>query len=316
MKRAAVINGRRLSLGEKIIRSIQRYWLIYLMMIPGLIYFAVYKISPMFGTVIAFKNFTIKKGIFGSPWANPWYHHFRYFFRSPANVRIITNTITLSLWKLAVGMLPPLIFALAVTECHRRTVARLVQTISYLPHFLSWAVVYGICLTMLSESSGVVNNWIKGMGGTPIPFLTSNKYFQGVLVGSDLWKGLGWGAITYIAAIQGVDTSLYEAATMDGCGRFRQIWHITLPGIRRIFVVLMILKVGKILDAGFGQVYVMMNDSVRASGEIIDTWIYTQGLGKLNYSLSTAVGLLKSVISFVLVFATNKLARKWECAIW
>ena len=157
---------------------------------------------------------------------------------------------------------------------------------------------------------------IKGTGGTPIPFLTSNKYFQGVLVGSDLWKGLGWGAITYIAAIQGVDTSLYEAATMDGCGRFRQIWHITLPGIRRIFVVLMILKVGKILDAGFGQVYVMMNDSVRASGEIIDTWIYTQGLGKLNYSLSTAVGLLKSVISFVLVFATNKLARKWECAIW
>ena len=194
--------------------------------------------------------------------------------------------------------------------------ARAIQTVSYLPHFLSWAVVYGICLTMLSESTGVINGLIKSFGGKTIPFLTSNKYFRGVLIGSDLWKNLGWGAITYIAAIMGVDTTLYEAATVDGCGRLRQIIHVTLPGIRKIFVVLMIMNVGKILNVSFTQVNVMMNDSVRQSGEIIDTWIYTEGLGKLNYSLSTAVGLLKSVIGFMLVFATNRLARKWECAIW
>lgn len=231
-------------------------------------------------------------------------------------MRIITNTITLSLGKLVVGLLPPLIFALAISECRNKYVARAIQTVSYLPHFLSWAVVYGICLTMLSESTGVINGLIKSFGGKTIPFLTSNKYFRGVLIGSDLWKNLGWGAITYIAAIMGVDTTLYEAATVDGCGRLRQIIHVTLPGIRKIFVVLMIMNVGKILNVSFTQVNVMMNDSVRQSGEIIDTWIYTEGLGKLNYSLSTAVGLLKSVISFMLVFATNRLARKWECAIW
>ena len=154
------------------------------------------------------------------------------------------------------------------------------------------------------------------MGGTAIPFMTSNKYFQAVLVGTDLWKGLGWGAIIYLAAIMGIDTSLYEAATVDGCGRFRQIWYITLPCIRKIFVVLLILNVGKVLDAGFNQVYVFLSDEVRSSGEIIDTWVYTQGIGKMNYSLSTAVGLMKSVLSCVLVFGTNALARKWDSAIW
>ena len=311
-----LINRRRRTRLERLRSVMSRYWLIYLMMIPGMAFFFVYRIAPMSGIIIAFKNFKVKKGIWGSDWIEPWFYHFRYFFRSPANVRVITNTISLSLWKLFVGMLPPLAFALAVTECRRKVMTRIVQTISYLPHFLSWAVVYGICMTMLSENSGVLNRMIKALSGRTIPFLTSNDYFRGVLVGSDLWKGLGWSAITYIAAIQGIDPTLYEAATVDGCSKFRQIWHITLPGIRKIFVVLMIMKIGKILDAGFTQVYVMMNDSVRASGEIIDTWIFTQGLGKLNYSLSTAVGLFKSVISFLLVFGTNRLARRWECAIW
>ena len=192
----------------------------------------------------------------------------------------------------------------------------MVQTVSYLPHFLSWVVVYGIATAMLSVNRGVVNDVIKKLGGEAIPFLNSNKYFQGVIIGTDLWKGLGWGAITYLAAIMGIDTSLYEAATVDGCGRFRQIWHITLPGIRKIFVVLLILKVGTILDAGFNHVYVFLTDEVRSSGEIIDTWVYTQGIGKSNYALATAVGLMKSVLSTVLVLGTNALSRKWEASIW
>ena len=307
---------QRQAFRTRVAHTWKKYWLLYLFALPGMLYFLIYKILPIFGVVIAFKNFSIKKGIWGSPWATPWYKHFKYFFRSPSNIRIITNTVTLSFWKLIVGTFPPLIFALAISECKSKNVSRVVQTVSYLPHFLSWAVVYGVCLTMLGESTGVINSLIKSFGGKTIPFMTSNKYFQGVLVGSDLWKNLGWGAITYIAAILGVDPSLHEAATVDGCGRFRQIWHVTLPGIRKIVIVLMIMNIGKILNVSFTQVNVMMIDSVRQSGEIIDTWIYTEGLGKLNYSLSTAVGLLKSVVSFILVFSTNKLARRWECAIW
>lgn len=306
----------RLPLGERIKRNLLRWWPLYLMLIPGIVFFAVYKYAPMGGLVLAFKNFKIKKGIWASPWADPWYKYFVQFFKSPANRNIIRNTISISLWKLFVGMFPSLIFALAVSECRKRGFARIVQTVSYLPHFLSWVVVYGIATAMLSVNRGVVNDVIKKLGGQAIPFMNSNKYFQGVIIGTDLWKGLGWGAITYLAAIMGIDTALYEAATVDGCGRFRQIWHITLPGIRKIFVVLLILKVGTILDAGFNHVYVFLTDEVRSSGEIIDTWVYTQGIGKSNYALATAVGLMKSVLSTVLVLGTNALSRKWEASIW
>ena len=306
----------QLSLGERIKRTLYRWWPLYLMLIPGIVFFAVYKYAPMGGLVLAFKNFKIKKGIWASPWADPWYKYFVQFFKSPANRNIIKNTISISLWKLFVGMFPSLIFALAVSECRQRGFARIVQTVSYLPHFLSWVVVYGIATAMRSVNRGVVNDVIKKLGGEAIPFLNSNKYFQGVIIGTALWKGLGWGAITYLAAIMSIDTSLYEAATVDGCGRFRQSWHITLPGIRKIFVVLLILKGGTILDAGFNHVYVFLTDEVRSSGEIIDTWVYTQGIGKCNYSLATAVGLMKSVLSTVLVLGTNALSRKWEASIW
>ena len=306
----------QLSLGERFKRNLLRWWPLYLMLIPGIVFFAVYKYAPMGGLILAVKNFKIKKGIWASPWADPWYKYFVQFFKSPANRNIIRNTVSISLWKLFVGMFPSLIFALAVSECRKRGFARIVQTVSYLPHFLSWVVVYGIATAMLSVNRGVVNDVIKKLGGEAIPFLNSNKYFQGVIIGTDLWKGLGWGAITYLAAIMSIDTSLYEAATVDGCGRFRQIWHITLPGIRKIFIVLLILKVGTILDAGFNHVYVFLTDEVRSSGEIIDTWVYTQGIGKSNYALATAVGLMKSVLSTVLVLGTNALSRKWEASIW
>ena len=316
MTSAPVSHLGHISRWERFRRAFVRWWPMYLMLIPGIIFFLTFKYAPMTGLVMAFKKFNVKKGIWASPWVEPWYKYYQQFFGSPANTRIIGNTIRLSLWKLAMGMFPSLIFAIAVAECKRRWFARIVQTISYLPHFFSWAVVYGICLAMLNQRNGVVNTVIRKLGGEIIPFMTSNKYFPGVLVGSDLWKGLGWGAIVYLAAIMNIDTSLYEAATVDGCGRFGQIWHITLPGIRKVFVVLLITKVGNILDAGFNQVYIMMTDEVRMSGEIIDTWVYTQGIGKLNFSLGTAVGLFKSIISCGLVFFTNALARKWDSALW
>ncbi len=319
MKAMTAAEGRKLgkeSLAKRFLRSFKKWWPLYLMMLPGIIYIAVYKYYPMAGAIIAFKNYKVKLGIWESPWADPWYKYFQEFFASPANRRVIANTIVISLGKLAVGIVPALVFAIAVSECRNTKFARVVQTVSYLPHFLSWVVVYGICQTMLGDSTGVINKWLTSLGLENIPFLTSNDVFQGTLIGSDLWKTVGWSSITYLAAIMGIDTELYDAAEVDGCGRFRRIWHVTLPGIRRIIVVLLVLKLGNILDAGFNQVYVMMNEQVKMSGEIIDTWVYTRGIGKMNYSLATAVGLLKSVIAAVLVVSTNKLARKWDSAIW
>lgn len=310
----------RLPLYKRMAKALRKYWPLYLMIVPGILFYIVYKYTPMFGIQIAFKDFKLKKGIMDSPWlwesGKSAIYWFERFFKMPQARQVIENTLVLSLSKIIIGMFPPIIFALAISECSYKRYARVIQTVSYLPHFLSWVVIYGICTTMLAESTGVINNLIKKLGGTSVPFLTSNKYIRGVLVGSSLWQSIGWSSIVYLAAIAGIDTSMYEAATIDGCGRFRQIWYITLPNLARIFVVLLITKVGNILDGGFNQVYVFMNDRVRDASEIIDTWVYTQGLGKSQYSLSTAVGLMTSVLSCVLVLGTNALARKWDSALW
>ena len=307
-------------LTRRIVRALRQYWPLYAMIIPGLLYFLVYKYIPMLGIHIAFKNFSLKKGIAGSPWlwndGKEWYYWFERFFKSPANTQIIGNTLVISIGKLIVQMIPPLIFALAISETCFKRYARVIQTVSYLPHFLSWVIIFGICTTMLGESQGVVNNIIKRAGGEAIPFLNNKAYIRGVLIGTSLWQGLGWSSIVFLAAIAGIDTSMYEAATIDGCGRFRKIWYITLPNLGRIFVVLLITKVGRILDGGFEQVYIFLNDRVSAKAQIIDTWVYTQGLGKQQYSLTTAVGLLKSVLSCGLVLGTNALARKWDSSLW
>ena len=297
-------------LGVRFRRAMTRWWPLYLMLLPGIIYFLVYKYAPMYGLVIAFKKFSIKKGILGSPWVTPWYKYFEQFFSSPANRNVIKNTITLSLWKLAVGLFPSLIFALAVSECRNRFFARIVQTISYLPHFLSWVVVYGICVAMLSQSNGVVNTFIKKMGGTAIPFMTSNKYFQAVLVGTDLWKALGWGAIIYLAAIMGIDTSLYEAATVDGCGRFRQIWYITLPSIAPTITILFILAVGGILGNDFQKILLLYNPRVYSTADVVSTYVYRSGIEGSSFSYSAAPGLLLNVVSLIFLVAANWVSRK------
>ena len=313
---SAAVQYRRGEPLRRNLHNMRKIWPLYVMVIPALMFFAVYKYAPMWGIQIAFKDFKIALGISQSPWKEPLTYWFSYFFHTPIAAQVLTNTVVLSFAKLLAGMIPPLVFALAVSECRFKRLCRVVQTASYLPHFFSWVIVYGICITMLGESQGIVNRFIESMGGTAIPFLTSNQYFRGVLVGTELWKTVGWSSIVYLAAIMGIDPSMYEAATIDGCGRFRQIWYITLPNLSKIFVVLLITQVGHILDAGFGQVYVFMNARVTKTAEIIDTWVYTQGIGKMKYSLSTAVGLMKSVISCILVLGTNALARKWDSSLW
>ena len=301
---------------QSILRAIWRFRAFYIMLLPGVIYFIIFRYFPMYGVIIAFKDFAILDGIMGSSWVSPWYKHFQDFYQSPYFSQLLTNTILISFYKLVWGTLPPIILALLLNECRVRWLKSIVQTLTYMPHFLSWVIIFGILLTLFSQNGGLINRWIVEGGGSSIPFLTSTDYFRSILVGSEVWQNLGWGAIIYLAAMAGIDPTLYEAAKVDGASRLRMIWHITLPGIRSIIILLFILKIGHLLDAGFDQIYILYNIQVYPVADILDTWVYRTGLQQLNFSLASAVGLFKSVIGLILVLGTNRLAKRWGEGIW
>ncbi|WP_256257511.1 MULTISPECIES: sugar ABC transporter permease [unclassified Paenibacillus] len=286
------------------------------MLLPGVIYYVIFKYIPMYGVVIAFKDFNMLEGVLGSSWADPWYRHFETFYNSPYFGQLLTNTLLISIYKLVFGTIPPIVMALLLNECRVRWFKSLVQTLTYMPHFLSWVIIYGIMLALFGQSSGLFNRWIVEAGGQSIPFLTSTDYFRSLLVGSSIWQNLGWGAIIYLAAIAGIDPTLYEAARVDGASRLRMIWHITLPGIRTVIVLLFILNLGHIMDAGFDQIYILYNIQVYPVADILDTWVFRTGLQQLNFSLASAVGLFKSAIGLILVVLSNQLAKRWGENIW
>ena len=310
------IAGKRSGQGAGVATRLWKFRALYLMLLPGLIYYAIYRYLPMYGVIIAFKDYNFFDGMLGSPWADPWYKHFQAFFNSPYFSQLLTNTLLISLYKLVFGMVPPLLLALLINECRISWFRRWVQTLSYMPHFLSWVIIYGILLALLSQNSGLFNRWIVEAGGSPVPFLTSPDRFRSILVLSDIWQNLGWGAIIYLAAIAGIDPTLYEAARVDGASRLRLIWHISLPGIRNVFILLLILRIGHILDAGFEQIYILYNPQVYRVADILDTWVFRTGLEQQNFSLAAAVGLFKSVLGMVLVIGSNRLARRWGGGIW
>ncbi|RTE11783.1 ABC transporter permease [Paenibacillus whitsoniae] len=297
-------------------KLIWSFRVLYAMLLPGLVYYAVYRYSPMFGAIIAFKNYNIMLGVFDSPWADPWYAHFKTFYDSSYFFPLLRNTFLISIYKLLFGMIPGILLATLLSEVRLRFFKRFVQTVTYLPHFLSWIIIYGIAAAFLSEADGLINLWVKGLGGDAISFLTSTAWFRSILVASDVWKDIGWTAIIYLAAITSIDPTLYEAARMDGAGRMRMIWHVTFPGIRHVIILLLILKLGQILDAGFDQIYIMYNVQVYEVADIIDTWVFRTGLEELNFSLAAAVGLFKSVVGFALVITANRIARKWGEGVW
>ncbi|GGH80517.1 putative multiple-sugar transport system permease YteP [Pullulanibacillus pueri] len=297
-------------------RDIWKYKAMYLMLLPGLIWFIIYKYVPLYGVIVAFKNYSLVDGMIASPWAHPWYKYFQTFFNSPYFTELLSNTFLISFYRLIFGFAPPIILALLLNECRISWMKRWVQTLSYIPHFFSWVIVYGILVAFLSQSTGLINHWIVESGGNTISFLTSTHWFRSILVSSDVWKEIGWGSIIYLAAITGINPSLYEAAKIDGANRMRMIWHITLPGIRNIIILLFILRIGHILDAGFEEVYILYNIQVYPVADIIDTWVYRTGLQQLNFSLATAVGLFKSVIGLILVLGVNRLAKRWGGGIW
>lgn len=299
---------------QRALRLLGKYWPYYLMMLPGLVYFALLKYAPMYGVLIAFKDFKIKKVIWGSPWVG--LQNFRTFFTSTCCSRLIGNTLIISFTKLVLSSFMSVFFALLLNECGKRRFKRLVQTVSYMPHFLSWVIIYGIVYLFCSESAGYINRIVRMLTGSAIPIMTSNTYFRGLLYFTELWKNTGYASIIYMSVIVGIDPGLYEAATIDGASRWQRIVHITLPAIRSTFIMLTIMNIGKIMNAGFDQIYVFYSPQVYQTGDIIDTYVYRAGLEEMRYGLSTAVGLFKNVIGFTLLFTTNRIAQKWGEGLW
>ncbi len=306
----------RRTLGQRFKKSLRKYWIYYAMMIPGLILLATFSYAPMYGIVLAFKNFKMKKGIIGSPWMQPWYGNFKTFFDSPYSSRLLRNTLIIAFTKVIWAKVAAILLALILNECRVSWYKRIVQTVSYMPHFLSWVVIYGITYLFCSESSGYFNKIFKAMGQPSINMMSSNQSFRPLLYITHIWKGTGFSSIIYLASMTSIDLTLYEAAQVDGAGRLRRIWHITLPGIRSTFIMLCIISVGSIMSAGFDQIYVFYNELVYETGDIIDTYVYRVGLEEMRFPLSTAVGLFKNLIGFILVFATNRLAQHWGEGIW
>jgi putative aldouronate transport system permease protein len=293
------------------VNAIKRHKLYYLLILPGVLYFLVFHYVPMYGITIAFKDiapFEGLKGIFTAEWVG--LRHFKNFASSYYFWDIIGNTLTISVYRLVFGFPAPIILALLINEARHVMFKRTVQTISYLPHFISMVVLAGLTTTLLSTDGGFINGLLQKLGFEPVAFLTDTNMFRPVLVISAIWKEVGWSSIIYLAAIAGVDPQLYEAAKVDGASRLRHIRHITIPGISHIIVILFILQIGHIMDAGFEQVFLLYSPPVYDVADIIDTYVYRKGLVEVQYSFAAAVGLFKSVIAVILVVGANYLAKK------
>lgn len=291
---------------QRAMRQIWKDRMFYLMLLPGLIYFIIFHYGPMYGVQIAFRNYKIRQGFFGSEWVG--LKNFEKLFADPGFMQALKNTILISLLKIVVGFPMPIVMAIALNAIRSSGARRIYQSISYLPHFLSWVIIATLARNIFSPSMGIVNRIIKGMGFESINFLADNRYFRGMLVITDLWKEVGWGSIIYLSALMGVDHQLYEAATVDGAGRFRQLISITLPSIAPTIITMLILRVGGILSAGQDQVYAMYNEMVFATADILDTYALRIGLEDMKYSISTAISLFKSGIGLVMIVLTN-----WAC---
>jgi len=288
--------------------ALRKNWMLHLFLLPSVVLLVVYSYIPMAGIVIAFQNYKTYKGIRGSEWVG--LEHFRTMFMDERIVQIIENTLVIALSKMVVGWVAPLLFALLLNEVRLMLLKRTVQTLVYLPHFLSWVVLGGILTDMLSES-GIVNTTMQALGLPSVFFLGSGGWFRFTLIVSDVWKEFGFGTIIYLAALAGVNPALYEAAEIDGASRLRQTFHVTLPSIIKVGVVIGTLSLGNVLNAGFDQVFNMINPIVAGKGEIIDTYVYKIGLLQGAFSFATAVGLFKSVVSLILIAITYRLAYKY-----
>lgn len=287
----------------------KRNWTLHLMMMPSVAALIVFSYVPMAGIIIAFQKFNPGFGLFGaSPWVGQ--DNFRYIFSLPSIWQVVGNTLILSVAKIIIGTILAIATALLLNECRHRLLKKSVQTIIYFPYFISWIIMAGILADMLSPTKGVINQLITSIGGTPVYFLGDNRYFRGTLIISDIWKNFGYNSVVYLAAITGIDMSLYEAAAIDGAGRWKQTLHVTLPGMSVIIILMVILNMGNLLNAGFDQVFNLYSPGVYESGDIIDTMVFRLGIQQGQLSPSTAVGLLKSGVSLLLISLSYYIADK------
>nr|WP_223869442.1 ABC transporter permease subunit [Paenibacillus sabuli] len=287
----------------------------YLLLVPGLAFLLLFKYTPMYGIIIAFQEFNIFTGLSGSEWVG--LEQFNKLLHSEEFLQVLINTLLISLYKIVILFPLPIFIALILNEVRRMFFKRAIQTVIYLPHFLSWVIISGLFLNILSPSGGIVNEIIRSFGGAPISFMTDSDMFRSVVVFTAGWKESGWSAIVFIAAIAGIEQEQYEAAAIDGAGRIRQMFSISLPGMLPIIVLMFILRIGNLLEAGTEQILTMYNPLVYATGDVIGTFVYRMGLGQQDYSFSTAVGLFNSLVGFLLIILGNTLSRKFlQRSIW
>ncbi len=296
------------------VRGFRRYKYLYLMLAFPFAVYLVFRYAPLSGLQVAFKDYNIFKGMWQSPWAG-----FKYFNEVFSNTKFwlsLKNTVLLNLWDLIFGFPVPIILAIMLYEMRSLVWKRISQTILYLPHFLSWIIIGGL-VTQMFSSSGMVNSLLKRLGGTPVNFLMDEHNWVVMYVAVGIWQSAGWGTIIYLAAISGVNTELYEAAEVDGCGRMKRIWHVTIPCIMPTIIIMLILQLGRMVGIGFERPYVMANDMVRNVSEVTATYVYTMGIKNARYSFSTAVDIFGSVVNMMFLVAANSITRRLgEGGLW
>ncbi|TVQ25992.1 MAG: sugar ABC transporter permease [Spirochaetaceae bacterium] len=301
---APVLRPRKLPLKTRLYRD--RYLL--MLLLPVLVFYVIFRYVPMYGLVIAFKDFRLVDGILGSQWAG--LTHIERMFRSEHFFRIVRNTVLLNVYQLLFQFPAPIVLAILINEMRSKTLKRGVQSLLYVPHFISWVVMGGIIITILSPSTGIVNRILtQNFGIRPIFFLADRTWWVIVFIFSGIWKSAGWGTILYLAAITNIDPQLYEAAIIDGAGKFRQIWHITLPGLSTTIGILLILNVGGFMEVNFEQIFILQNQAVMRVADVIPTFVYRAGLLGAQFSYTTAVGFFQSIVGLILIWSTNRIIK-------
>ncbi len=289
---------------------IKRYWQLYVLLLVPMVYFVIFKYIPMAYVTIAFKKYSIVQSLGEMPWAKN--HGFEYFIKAFQNMDFIyalRNTIFLNLLDIIIGFPVPIIFALLLNELRLKYFKKTVQTIAYMPHFLSWVIIYGLALQLFAPANGLINMLIQNLGGETVHFLDNGSTWVKTYIGLGIWQSFGWNSIIYLAAISGISPELYEAASVDGAGRFQKMWHITLPGIRPTIVVLLILALGNVLGSGFDRPFALQNNLVMKNAEVISTFVYKYGIKGLQFSLTTAVGLFQSIANVIFLLLANWFSR-------
>lgn len=290
-------------------KGVKRDRFLYLLALPGIVFFILFKYVPMWGILISFQDYSPYQGMWASPWIG--FEHYIRFFSNPDFLILFRNTMAINLLSLIFFFPLPIILSVMMNELRGNKFRKTIQSIVYLPHFLSWVIIVGITFLLLSTGEGIVNQLLVAAGLNKIDFLTNPNYFWVLLTVQSIWKDAGWGTVLFLAAMAGIDPQLNEAAKIDGAGRLRQIWHITLPGIRSVVIILLILRIGHIMDVGFEQVFLMMNGAVSEVADVFDTYVYRLGIKQGQLSFSTAVGVFKSFVGLILVIGANKLAKKF-----